>query len=405
MIGAIVALLFAAWFFRSAKRVGRHPWGWAVVGVLSFYLPVFLLGLVIAILVPQLVSRFESTTAVAAGLGLAVSALVVGAVCATLVRKAFLQQSSSWSFRAAARHFTTSRSLGTAHISGVLFLVLLASGILRFLWSMAAPRVFAPTVKAPQFEAMWFVIILASIVLSAAGATLILAKLRSWIVIPLAWTILITLLFVAKQHGFSHLLLDEGFRRMTERSLNWIVFLSVFVTAFIPMFLVTAGTRLWGGRWWVFLLGAVVGHAVVQIPVANQLLSSGVQRWDLIASPLVDGLLWGGGLYLGLLATVEPLEREKEVEVGAQVRSDIPSAAMPEREIASLPAPSPEEQRAKDRAVSDQRVITACGFAGAATFFILNLTTGTVPGGFIGGAIGGGLGGAIGVIINALRPK
>jgi hypothetical protein len=63
------------------------------------------------------------------------------------------------------------------------------------------------------------------------------------------------------------------------------------------------------------------------------------------------------------------------------------------------------DQRAKERAATDQRIIGACAIAGGFVFFILNFTTGVVPGGFLGGAIGGGLGAVAGMIINSLRPK
>lgn len=150
-----------------------------------------------------------------------------------------------------------------------------------------------------------------------------------------------------------------------------------------------------------------------------QLKASGILRWDLILSPLVEGLLWGGGLYLGLLATVSPSgDRATAIQPGIGTTLGTEETSHSKRlleeasskdesgQVERLPIPlSLEEQRAKERAVTDQRIISACGFAGAATFFILNFTTGVVPGGFIGGAIGGGLGGAIGVLISALRPK
>jgi Flp pilus assembly protein TadB len=64
---------------------------------------------------------------------------------------------------------------------------------------------------------------------------------------------------------------------------------------------------------------------------------------------------------------------------------------------------SPTEERAKKQSAIEQKVVTGCGFAGAATFFVLNVTTGVVPGGMLGGAIGGALGAVVGVIINSAR--
>ena len=79
----------------------------------------------------------------------------------------------------------------------------------------------------------------------------------------------------------------------------------------------------------------------------------------------------------------------------------------PEQQQSPQPPPSPssDEQRAREKAATEGKVISGCAFAGAATFIVLNLATGVVPGGFIGGAIGGGLGAVVGVIVNSLRGK
>ncbi len=39
MIGIIAALVIAIWFFRRARRLGRNGFGWAVLGVVSYYVP------------------------------------------------------------------------------------------------------------------------------------------------------------------------------------------------------------------------------------------------------------------------------------------------------------------------------------------------------------------------------
>jgi ABC-type uncharacterized transport system involved in gliding motility auxiliary subunit len=64
-----------------------------------------------------------------------------------------------------------------------------------------------------------------------------------------------------------------------------------------------------------------------------------------------------------------------------------------------------QEQRAKKKAVTDQRVISGFAFAGGAAMIALNVATGVVPGGAIGGGIGGALGAFVGMIVNSLRAK
>lgn len=256
MIGLIVALFFAAWFFQSAKKVGKNPWRWAIIGLLSYGLPVFLVGLVSGIAIPALQVQVDSKEqAIAFALGIGMTGIAVGAASATIARASFLREPSSWSFRTASQALNASRSLGTSHISAVLFLALLASGLLRFLWSVAAPHLFEAAGHSLEFEALWYLTILAAIVVSTTGATLILGTIRSWFLIPLAWAALAAGLYALKQYGLSLLLTDQQQRMMAEHSLNWVISLSVFVGAFLPLFLVSLGIRFWGGRVWVFLLG------------------------------------------------------------------------------------------------------------------------------------------------------
>ena len=56
-----------------------------------------------------------------------------------------------------------------------------------------------------------------------------------------------------------------------------------------------------------------------------------------------------------------------------------------------------------DDSKSNKKVISGCIFAGGASFVVLNVTTGVVPGGFLGGIIGGVLGTLVGLVINAVR--
>lgn len=77
-----------------------------------------------------------------------------------------------------------------------------------------------------------------------------------------------------------------------------------------------------------------------------------------------------------------------------------------EQQRSSQPDPTPPagQQRSKGDA-SGEGLIGICGALGAATFCILNITTGIVPGGFIGGGIGGALGAGVGIVLVSLRKK
>ncbi len=91
MIGLLVSILFVIWFFNSAKKLGKNEWGWALVGFISFYLPVFIWGLILRSIIPELGIRISSESgAVAFGLAIGLSAVLIGAVCAVLVRSKLL---------------------------------------------------------------------------------------------------------------------------------------------------------------------------------------------------------------------------------------------------------------------------------------------------------------------------
>jgi hypothetical protein len=48
MLGGIVALLIAVWFYRSAEARGLPSVPWAVAGVIAYYVPNFIWSLMVA---------------------------------------------------------------------------------------------------------------------------------------------------------------------------------------------------------------------------------------------------------------------------------------------------------------------------------------------------------------------
>lgn len=98
-------------------------------------------------------------------------------------------------------------------------------------------------------------------------------------------------------------------------------------------------------------------------------------------------------------------EHEFNEPLLTQVKNQESESQSKEEKSSAMKAVTPQEQRAKEQADKDQKIISGCGVAGAVVFLILNFTTGVVPGGFIGGAIGGGLGAVIGMVIISFRRK
>lgn len=84
MLGGVVAVLIAIWFYRSAEGRGLPPISWGVAGVIAYYVPNFIWSLLVA--KPWLVTLHAQN---AAGLSSIVghSSILVGAVFAVLVHR------------------------------------------------------------------------------------------------------------------------------------------------------------------------------------------------------------------------------------------------------------------------------------------------------------------------------
>jgi hypothetical protein len=87
MIGGIVAVLIAYWFYRSAEDRGLPVFHWAFAGLLAFYIPNFAWSLLVA--KPWVTSLHAQQATLATGL-INFSSVALGLVCAVLVRHFFL---------------------------------------------------------------------------------------------------------------------------------------------------------------------------------------------------------------------------------------------------------------------------------------------------------------------------
>lgn len=96
MVGILVALGLSIWFFRTAQSVGKHPWAWAAIALISYQIPVFLWGFVLRAVVPSLSIRVSSVAGAAAlGLAVGLSAVAVGGLSAVLVYRHLLLPGST----------------------------------------------------------------------------------------------------------------------------------------------------------------------------------------------------------------------------------------------------------------------------------------------------------------------
>lgn len=83
MIGALAILAIAAWFYRTAERYALPPLAWCVGGVIVYY-GGFAFWMYL-ILRPLLGDAFRNH-GMGLGLGMDISAVVVGVLCATAFR-------------------------------------------------------------------------------------------------------------------------------------------------------------------------------------------------------------------------------------------------------------------------------------------------------------------------------
>lgn len=83
MLGGIIAVLIAIWFYRSALSMGENPWVWAINGVIVYYLIVMLWTFLVA---RPLMPKAHSQHAVLIAALLGYSANVLGLLMAWYIR-------------------------------------------------------------------------------------------------------------------------------------------------------------------------------------------------------------------------------------------------------------------------------------------------------------------------------
>ncbi|HUL12369.1 MAG TPA: hypothetical protein VLU73_09400 [Methylococcaceae bacterium] len=89
MLGGVVAVLIAFWFYRTADSKRAPAMQWAVAGVISYYVPNIIWSLTVA--KPILQTLHAQSAPIKAGL-IGHSSVIIGALCAGLVWYGFLRK-------------------------------------------------------------------------------------------------------------------------------------------------------------------------------------------------------------------------------------------------------------------------------------------------------------------------
>ena len=84
MLGGVVAVVIAIWFYRSAQARGLPPIPWGVAGVVAYYVPNFIWSLTVA--KPWLTTLHAQNAAVMSSI-VGHSSILVGAVFAVLAHR------------------------------------------------------------------------------------------------------------------------------------------------------------------------------------------------------------------------------------------------------------------------------------------------------------------------------
>lgn len=93
MVGGVVAVLIAVWFYHTAMKLNLNPLQWIVGALIVYYGAKF--GLIYGILKPLMGTHFKMHS-MATGVMIEVSGTLIGAACAAFFRsKVMLKQQAN----------------------------------------------------------------------------------------------------------------------------------------------------------------------------------------------------------------------------------------------------------------------------------------------------------------------
>ena len=92
MLGGIVAVIIAVWYYRSAERRGIPPMPWAFAGVIAYYVPNFIWSLLVA---KPWLSQLHAQNAAVLSSVVGHSSILVGGVFALLVHRFALMRAKA----------------------------------------------------------------------------------------------------------------------------------------------------------------------------------------------------------------------------------------------------------------------------------------------------------------------
>ncbi len=89
MLGGVIAVLIAVWFYRTADSKGAPGVQWAIAGLLAFYIPNFIWSLLVA---KTMLQNLHAQSAPIKASLVGHSSVVLGALCAWFVWSTFLRK-------------------------------------------------------------------------------------------------------------------------------------------------------------------------------------------------------------------------------------------------------------------------------------------------------------------------
>jgi len=92
MIGGIIAILIALWFYRTAESCHLSGIQWAIGGAIAFYIPNFIWSLMVA---KPMMNQLHAQNATGMASMLGFSSVFVGAIVAILVHFLILRRTQA----------------------------------------------------------------------------------------------------------------------------------------------------------------------------------------------------------------------------------------------------------------------------------------------------------------------
>lgn len=277
----LIAIVYAYWFFQSAKRRNRpQPALWAAAGFAAFYVPAFFAMWGISAINPVMMianpydttGYYDNPEFLIPLIVDSVSAILIANFFALVLWSAHLRP-APWHFKSAVQNAAQRRTFALPGPFPWFFalvfpaLVMIAAVIATALNPPAPPGMGLPTLDSLNWK-------LVNALLQTAGFTFILWRVRPWAAIAVSWAaVMAGITLISYTFLMSHLGTFVP-NLMVGVAVKFVIFLVFYG-------IVAYSVRRWGAGLKILLLSTLAGQVLVNVPF---LLIEGVIQLFIIAA-------------------------------------------------------------------------------------------------------------------------